>query len=71
MPEHYVPTEQARRFRIAVAEHLGLDPAKVSGTDFRVEVTGDDFGRVSLVAFVPQADLVRLFNESHAEQPEG
>jgi hypothetical protein len=65
MPSHYpIPTEQVRRFRLALCEHLGLDPAVVSGENFHVEFTGDDHGTVSLVAFVSGADLVRLFNEA-------
>jgi hypothetical protein len=57
-------TEQARRFYLSVCEYLGLDPAVVSQEGFQVDMTGDDRGRVSLVAYVPSSDLVRLFNES-------
>jgi hypothetical protein len=66
-PRQYVPLEQSIAFNRAIAERLGLDPAIISGNDFRADIEvmgGEELGKVSVsfTAYLPADELVEMFN---------
>lgn len=67
MLKQLVPEAQSQAFNVALCERLGLDPAIVSGRDFRANLTvvaGEDLGEVNLSfkVYLPAEDLMAMFN---------
>jgi hypothetical protein len=56
---HTIPSEQSKRFDLALAKRLGMNPEEVT----RIDVECDDRdARLTIHAYLPAAEVVEMFN---------
>lgn len=60
-PTRPVPTEQQRRFGLAVCARLGLDPALVFGR-FGWKVEDENLGTVTFTVALPAGEILAMWN---------
>lgn len=60
MSRYEVPVQQTRRFKLALAERLGLNPSEV--IDIGFDTTGPVHTRITIEALLPADEVRDMFN---------
>ena len=66
MSRYEVPVQQTRRFKLALAERLGLNPSEV--IDIALDTTGPVHTRITIEAILPADEIREMFNAAGKAQ---